>query len=40
MTDKNRLAIENLVLDLSSKKISNFKKLILENKIDKNTNLF
>lgn len=40
MTDKNRLAIENLVLDLSSKKISNFKKLILESKIDKNTNLF
>jgi len=40
MIDKIRTNIENLVLDLSSKKISNLKKLIQENKIDKNTNLF
>ena len=40
MTDSVRTNIENLVLELSSKKILQLKKLIAENKIDKTTNLF
>ena len=40
MIDKIRTNVENLVLDLSSKKISKLKKLIEEKKISKKTNLF
>ena len=40
MIEKIRSNVENLVLDLSSKKISNLKKLIHEKKINKKTNLF
>lgn len=40
MTEQIRTDIENLVIDLSSKKITNLKQLIKDGDINKDTNLF